>query len=495
MFTVRLRKAFSCFIPKTLFGRMFWSILLLSLLVLLFTGGWFYHRSFQMMDAEAETRLLAGVKLLAHDLMALRDREDLAACNRLLIRRFGAGQTLGWIQNVYWLDLREAKSVFLASFSVESDSRSSLLAPTLEDVEDLIDDGINRLDMGRSVFPDPFAQTEGRRFKIVLFPLLDREGFLESVVGLEADMEYLDLSISIRQTASRAVVFAVPLCVIVSLLWARSFPQRIRELLEDLDRVARQEPVPTADLGIRELDFLRRGLADLGGRIEQRNRHIQDVHEEKLQELSLLGGAIAHEIRNPLSAMELHLGLVKRQLGPESAANDSIAEIQEQMIAMKKLVERFLIFSRRVTPERECFSLKTLCFHALETIAKAGHAIETKQEILDDLVVFVDGTMFGQVLENILNNAVSARPKGLVIEIKAERSAGMVRVSLSDNGPGVAPGLESRLFTPFVTGRSDGFGIGLALSRKLIEAHNGLLRYQHAPNGGACFIIEIPEKV
>lgn len=480
-------------LPRTLFGRAFLSILLLSLLLVGATVGWFYHRAYQRLDREAADRLLAGARLLAAELVDLQAAEDLPAAHRLLERRFGAGQTLGWIQNVWWVDMGATPTRFLASFSIEAGPRDSLLPPSLDEVEDQIYDGINSLDRGRPYFPDPFAQSSSRRFKSILWPVLDGEGFLDSVIGLEADLEYLDLSIATRQTALWAMILSVPLCLAASWWLAGGFTRRIGLLLEDLGRLERREPVPAEDLGIRELDVLRRGLADLGRRIDQRDRHIQEVHAEKLQELSLLGGAIAHEIRNPLSAIEMHLGLLRRRLGATPEESEPVREIQQQLAAMKTLVNRFLSYSRRVVPQVGPIDLQTLVGQVMEGAARVGTPFGWSWQGPPAVTVTGDATLLAQVFDNLVTNARAARPDGLQLTVSVERDGGLVRLAVTDNGPGVPDGLAGRLFTPFVSGRPDGFGIGLALSRKLVEAHNGRLLFRPASDGGACFLIELPE--
>ncbi len=573
-------------IPRTLFGRAFLSVFGLSLLLVTVVGAWFHHRTFARLDAEASTRLLAGARLVAADLAGFRSREsregngaevppwgrsDFEGVNSYLAQRFGGGQGMGWIQNVYWIDLRKGRARFLASYSVEASGPATLLPPTLDEIEELIDQGLNALDAGRPAFPDPYTQASSRRFKIILWPLLDEEGFLDSVVGLEADLDYLDLAVAARETTVWAALLAVPLCLITSLWWARGASRRIDHLLADLERLARREPVATDDLGIRELDALRRGLAALGRQVEARDRHLQMVHAEKLQELALLGGAIAHEIRNPLSAIELHLGLLRRQANPNGAGADSWREIQEQVAGLKSLVDRFLAYTKRVEPRLEPLDLAVVVAEAMARAARVppaftwhwvdpremgqvvppaagpvtqgeeavcpasetGQAVgdgggcpvaeartgsgESRQQpmgAMSSIVaaggndrpppflppgpvfrVMADPAMLAQVLDNLVANARQARPEGLVLEVALDRGEGRVILSLTDNGPGLPPKVAERLFTPFVTGRPDGHGIGLALSRKLIEAHGGRLTWRPvpAPAPGACFCIELPE--
>ncbi|HQG29826.1 MAG TPA: HAMP domain-containing sensor histidine kinase, partial [Candidatus Ozemobacteraceae bacterium] len=104
-----------------------------------------------------------------------------------------------------------------------------------------------------------------------------------------------------------------------------------------------------------------------------------------------------------------------------------------------------------------------------------------------------DIMMWRQIAENLIDNAVSAcYPKPVEMNIDIYRKNDMVCFSFADAGPGVPQELVPRLFTPFATGRPGGHGIGLALVRKFVEAHDGSIRYESAPGGGAAFLIEVP---
>jgi signal transduction histidine kinase len=101
----------------------------------------------------------------------------------------------------------------------------------------------------------------------------------------------------------------------------------------------------------------------------------------------------------------------------------------------------------------------------------------------------------GRAIDNILLNAIRHTPAGGRISLRAERQAGLLRVILSDTGPGIALELRPQLFEPFATGRPDGTGLGLAIAREMVEAHGGRLVLGAADEGqpGATFIIELPQ--
>lgn len=483
------------FLPESLFARLLLSFLGISIGFILFSNYLFYLRTYRVLDEEAGHQLLQGAQSLAVELKNLAGLEGMESSQAFFRKRFDSWPTTGWIQNAYWVDFQGKKPRFLSLFSTPASASASLQPPTIEDVEDLIDQGILKLEDGKPIFPDPYAMGDNRHLKIVMVPVLDEDGLLESVIGLEADMRYLDLHNAARENLRDVLVLALTVCFIVSTLLARSFTRKIETLLADLHQVENQLPPSPGTTGIRELDVLKNGLVQLEKIIYERNQRIQSFYEEKLQELSFTGAAIAHEVRNPLSAMEIHLGLIRRKYSPERSADlEPFNDIAEQMARMKSLVENFLQYSRKVNPQRSKFSVLELVREVLSLKKSSRGSFESDLFVPGDLLISFDPAMFRQIFENLVDNAIDARPSGLVLTCRASGDQGMVGLELTDNGPGIPADLVPRLFTPFASGKTSGHGIGLALVKKLIEAHKGMIRFHNRDKGGACFLIEVPDE-
>ena len=105
----------------------------------------------------------------------------------------------------------------------------------------------------------------------------------------------------------------------------------------------------------------------------------------------------------------------------------------------------------------------------------------------------IDRDQFHTVLVNLLQNAADAMPQGGQLEISIERSGAVTTVSISDTGPGIAPELAEKLFTPFTSNKPGGTGLGLSLSNRIIEEHGGTLTAANRPRGGACFTITLED--
>jgi signal transduction histidine kinase len=481
-------------LPASFFGRLFGALIAVSLTLLL-TAGWFFSRhTYDLLDREAGHQLSLLAQNLGAELALTAMQNGHGEAVGRFRQRTDQWRTMDWIHNVYWADLRENRPRFLAAYSIATTSvaaAETLNPPTAEDLEDLLDETLSTLEDNKPAFPRPFFGSSSRRYKIVLVPLLDADGLLESVVGIEADLQYLDLFQSTRRSFLRALSFGIPICFLLSLLMARSFSRRVERLLDDLRRVTEPTALSEALTGIREFDALKLGINQLQRTIQARDAQLNSLHEEKLQDLSFTGAAIAHEIRNPLSAIEMHLGLIRRRYSPTGEDVEAFQEIQEQLAHLKSLVEQFLTYSRKVEMQPEPLALEPFLADLLETRKTTHPTLGFRLEIADPGTAYLDPAMFRSIMENLINNALDARPRDLELRITATFSDQVLTLHVADNGPGIPADLLPRLFTPFVTGKTGGHGIGLALIRKLTEAHHGRISCS-STSSGTVFRLEFP---
>ncbi len=246
---------------------------------------------------------------------------------------------------------------------------------------------------------------------------------------------------------------------------------------------------------LRDLTAARTAEAEI-----QRQR--EALHEsEKMAAFGSLLAGVAHELNNPLSIVignAMMLGEEAKELAPALIGRTD--RIQAAAERCGRIVRSFLALARQNRSQVKPMSIATAVQTALELLAYGlrGSGVAVERDIPDDLPsVPCDHDQFNQVLSNLLVNArqvLEARPQPRRVRISARLDGDFVRVDVADNGPGVPEALRGQIFDPFFTTKPAGIGmgIGLAVSRGIMEVHGGTLALEEAPGGGACFIIRLP---
>jgi two-component system, OmpR family, sensor histidine kinase KdpD len=207
--------------------------------------------------------------------------------------------------------------------------------------------------------------------------------------------------------------------------------------------------------------------------------------------------AMTHNLRTPLASIKAAastLGSRGSQLSP--AAHDTLVEtIHDEAERLERLVTKVLHQSRvqagAVTPDLEPIDIAELTRSAVRSL----HPMAPDQEIRlesDDVIADVDPELLEVVLVSLLENALRFAPPGTAVEVHCSDTEPGCRIAVVDHGPGVDLVDRNRIFDPFVRGQSEGAGLGLAISRSFVEAHQGTLTVESTPGGGATFVVHIP---
>ena len=224
---------------------------------------------------------------------------------------------------------------------------------------------------------------------------------------------------------------------------------------------------------------------------------------------------IAHEIKNPLTPIQLSAERIKRKFGAEVSDPERLSEMTEVIVRqtndLRRIVDEFSRFARMPEPERKPEDLRQLLQDAV-TLQEAGQPEVRFGATLPDGAVMadLDATMISQALTNLIKNAGEAidslgekgTPDGFVPEIRVAMTCedGSARITIQDNGIGL-PEDRARLFEPYVTTREKGTGLGLPIVKKIIEEHGGTLELTDADpfpghsHAGAMAVITLPVRV
>lgn len=228
------------------------------------------------------------------------------------------------------------------------------------------------------------------------------------------------------------------------------------------------------------------------------------VHVSRLTALGEMASALAHEINQPLSAIANYLKGSRMLLMREEVQHERVAEAVDRAAAEAlragDIIRRLRDFVARGETERTIESLPKLVEEAsaLALVGAKEHGIRVQYNFSPKIdLVLVDKVQIQQVVLNLVRNAVDAltdsgssqRRLTIVIEPADDD---MAQVSVSDSGPGINPEVADRLFQPFISTKRTGMGVGLSISRTIVEAHSGRIWARPAPGGGAEFGFTVP---
>ncbi|MGE3796737.1 MAG: ATP-binding protein [Thermomicrobiales bacterium] len=219
---------------------------------------------------------------------------------------------------------------------------------------------------------------------------------------------------------------------------------------------------------------------------------------------SALMAAVSHDLRTPLAAIKTSVtSLLDNSVSWDDEARAAFLEaIDEETDRLTMMVRNLLDLSRieggALHPDRDWNDTAEL-LHAVarrftSRAQASGHTIQLQDELAD--VAFFDYVEIEQVLSNLIENALKYTPSGTAIRLSAEVLPGCARFSVADDGPGISPADRERIFDKFYRSRSNarvpGTGIGLAIARGLVEAHDGRI-WLESETGGARFVFELPQ--
>jgi two-component system sensor kinase FixL len=222
------------------------------------------------------------------------------------------------------------------------------------------------------------------------------------------------------------------------------------------------------------------------------------VHISRLTAMGEMASALAHELNQPLSAIANYMKGSRRLLENSTdkqsgLLRDAMDKAAEQALRAGQIIRRLRDFVARGESERRVESVKKLVEEAsalaLVGAKDQGVRVRFQFDPAVDLVL-ADKVQVQQVLLNLLRNAVEAmetsQTRELVISTAAGKD-GMIAIGVADTGSGIAPEMTSQLFQPFVTNKRHGMGVGLSISRTIVEAHGGQIGVEPNPAGGTIF--------
>ncbi|MBN2023792.1 MAG: hypothetical protein JW809_13480 [Pirellulales bacterium] len=267
-----------------------------------------------------------------------------------------------------------------------------------------------------------------------------------------------------------------------------------------------------------DMDGIDSVLENLAGRIgtvvdrlQQSQLHL--LRAEQLAAVGQLAAGLAHELRNPLMAMKILVQAAAENGETGNLQGRDLSVLAEEMTRLERSIQQFLDFARPPRLERHVFDVRVTLQQTLDLVGAraARQGVQLHKHVPDELLnVDADPEQVRQVLLNTILNSLDMLPGGgnvhvtLAIETPpargrsgddsagSEEAARWVVIKIADDGPGIPTEMGQRIFDPFVSTKETGLGLGLAICRRIVEAHGGTIAAENTKNGGAEFVVRLP---
>jgi signal transduction histidine kinase len=220
---------------------------------------------------------------------------------------------------------------------------------------------------------------------------------------------------------------------------------------------------------------------------------------DRLRSLGELSAGVAHEIRNPLTGIATTAQVLKEKLVGDKEKEKYLKVILEEIARLDNIIKNLLDFARPDSPHPTELSLSSLIENALglltDTAREKRVSLHFESGLVDDRCL-LDGDQIKQVILNIVLNGIQACSGGGIANVYVREAAdpAFVEIELADTGSGIPDEIADKLYNPFFTTRSEGIGMGLSISRKIIENHGGRIYHRSSLGTGTSFFIELPRR-
>ncbi|MBN2246901.1 MAG: HAMP domain-containing histidine kinase [Candidatus Aminicenantes bacterium] len=225
--------------------------------------------------------------------------------------------------------------------------------------------------------------------------------------------------------------------------------------------------------------------------VKEKETEKEKKEKERYKEISAFTSGVAHEIKNPLNSLTLIFELLQRRV-PDGSKRD-IEAGEKEIRKISRIIDQFSSALKPMEIKKDLIPLHSLLEEVKQMMKSKALSKGSNIEVVSKRPVkaYVDKDLFRQALINLVENALEAGSNGnVIITIDSYKNRKIIKVE--DNGGGISREDREHIFDPFYSTKKDGMGIGLYLTRKIIEAHDGKISFESKPDIGTMFVIELP---
>jgi signal transduction histidine kinase len=324
--------------------------------------------------------------------------------------------------------------------------------------------------------------------------------------GLKIIFSTQEVATYIRQLRIKHLFYValvtVALTIFINPVTSYLIVRRLENLMETI------AAAQSGDLAVRARDKSRDEIGRISRSINRMIEHISSEHDKRLGSLGNLAAGVAHEVRNPLNSMAITIQYLKDIIGEiqEGKSKDQNLEIDaqecldimsRQVRELDRIVEEFLQLSRPMAMNLKIANLDDFISNFMpnfSSLLEVGNITLSCNYLNKPIFAKIDRDRLGQAISNIVINAIQAMAQGgeLYVKVMEDLESKKAIVEIRDTGTGISQENIDRLFEPYFTTKPDGIGLGLAITRRIIEEHNGEIKINSIEGQGATFSIFLP---
>lgn len=349
---------------------------------------------------------------------------------------------------------------------------------------------------------DYTTQLEGQRNYNLMLPVTvgdEQLGYIHIAMKFDDFADFLR-SNNYKRLIATTIVFAIG--IVFAIFLSNKYVMPINKLAKAAQRIAAGDLKEIGEVkGSDEIGELTRNFNEMVKGLRENKMLEERLRKaEHLSQIGQLASGIAHEIRNPLNFINLGIDHLKSEYGLEDSEKRKefesiIASIKAEIYRLNSMINNFLEYGRPITLKVEKVFIGDIIEEVIKLAEYKAHEqkIELKVNLAEDITpINIDKQQIKACLMNIILNAIQAMPDGGEISVNAVSDNSSVVIRIEDNGGGIAKEDMEKIFEPYFTTKIAGIGLGLAITKRIIEEHNGSITIESRLGHGTAVAMEIP---
>jgi len=308
-----------------------------------------------------------------------------------------------------------------------------------------------------------------------------KENIIKGYIYMKMKGGVLSQFIAIKKNQYLIFTIIFIFALLISFIFSYLFTRRIDRTISIMEKIARGENKIINIDWFDEFSYLQEQINTMVLNLKQ-------LQEQRTKEIQLIAMGLAHEIKNPIAAAYNLIEIIQKK--PNDSKNkEKLNEIKQEIMRLNSITDKFIHFAKEDDLVKEKIQLKSF----FENIIKQFNIHIHYKNIYDTQFIEIDIILMERALKNLIKNAIEAGAKN--IDIFMEKNEKFLLINIIDDASLIADDIKDKIFIPFFTTKQKGMGIGLAITKNIIEKHNGKISYKPLENKNRFEIIIPIEKI